>query len=66
MFESDKKNVPSSQIKKVFGPKVSKNGYRYDKKVHVDIAKNIFESYTKVTRKSKVINGQINNSLRKV
>lgn len=33
--------VPSSQIEEVFGPKVSKNGYRYDRKVPPNIAKGI-------------------------
>jgi hypothetical protein len=28
-----KRNVPLSQIEEVFGPKIAKNGYRYDKKI---------------------------------
>jgi len=28
-----KRDVLTSQIEKVFGPKISKNGYRYDRKV---------------------------------
>jgi hypothetical protein len=52
--------VPSSQIKEVFGPKVSKNGYRYDIKVIVDVANKILELYTRVIGKSKVTNGHIN------
>jgi hypothetical protein len=43
-----------------FGLKVSKNGYRYDKKVGAKVAKNVLELYKHVTRKWKVTNGQIN------
>ncbi len=46
----------------MFGSKFSKNGYRYDKKVSIEIAKSILKLYTRVTRKCKVINGQINKS----
>jgi hypothetical protein len=54
--------VPTHQIKEVFGPKVSKNGYKYDKKVSVEVAKSILELFKRVTRKQKVTNGQINKS----
>ncbi len=50
----------------MFGPKVSKNEYRYDIKVLVDVANNILELYMMVTRKSKVTNGHINKVLCKV
>ncbi len=43
--------VPTSQIEEVFRPKVSKNGYRYDRKIPPNIAKGILELYTRVTRK---------------
>jgi hypothetical protein len=56
------KDVPSYQIEDVFGLKVSKNGYRYDKKVFAHVVNAILELYTRVTRKHKVINGQINKS----
>lgn len=46
----------------MFGPKVSKNGYRYDIKVIVDVANNILALYTRVIGKSKVTNGHINKS----
>ncbi len=54
------KDVPTSQIEEVFGPKISKNGYRYDKKVYAPVVQSIFELYKKVTGKHKVTNGQIN------
>jgi hypothetical protein len=54
--------VPSSQIEEMFGPKVSENGYRYDRKVPPNIAKCILELYTRVTRKQKETNGQINKT----
>jgi hypothetical protein len=54
--------VSIHQIEEVFGPKVSKNGYRYDKNVSVEVAKSILELYKRVTRKQKVTNGQINKS----
>lgn len=49
-------------MKKLFGPKFSKNGYRFDKRVSIEIVKSILELYTRVTRKCKVTNGQINKS----
>jgi len=51
-----------SWIEEVFGSKISKNGYKYDRKVFTQVAKNIFELYRKVTRKHKVTNGQINKT----
>ncbi len=55
-----KKDVPMLHIKEVFGPKISKNGYRYDTKVFAPMVQSIFELYRKVTRKHKVTNGQVN------
>ncbi len=43
MLNLTKKNVPSSQIKDMFKPKVSKNGYRYDKNSHVHVVNAILE-----------------------
>ncbi len=54
------KDVPISQIEEIFGPKFSKNGHRYDRKVSTLVVHNIFELYKSVTRKHKVTNGQIN------
>ncbi len=54
--------VPTYQIEEVFGPNVSKNGYKYDKKVNVEVAESILKLYKRVTRKQKVTNGQINKS----
>ncbi len=34
-----KTKVPTSQIEEVFGPKVSKNDYKYDRKVPLNMAK---------------------------
>ncbi len=56
------KDVPTFQIEEVFGPKVSKNGYKYDKKVFAPMAQSIFELYKRVTWKHKVTNGQNNKS----
>ncbi len=39
------KDVPTSQIEEVFGPKISKNKYRYDRKVFALVVHNIFELY---------------------
>jgi hypothetical protein len=33
-----KRNVPMSRIEEVFGSKISKNGYRYDRKVFTRVA----------------------------
>ncbi len=55
-----KKDVPTFHIEKVFGPKFSKNGYRYDWKFFAPMVWNIFELYRRVTRKHKVTNGQVN------
>jgi hypothetical protein len=41
--------VPTHQIKEVFGPKVSKNGYMYDKSISVEVVKSILELYKRVT-----------------
>ncbi len=46
----------------MFGPKFSKNGYRYDRKISTKVPKSILKLYTRVTRKCKVTNGQINKS----
>jgi hypothetical protein len=40
-------------IEEMFGPKVSNNGYRYDRKVPPKIAKGIQELYTKVIRNKR-------------
>jgi hypothetical protein len=50
-------DVPTSQIEEVFGPKISKNGYRYDRKVFIQVAQSIFELFKRVTRKHKMKNG---------
>ncbi len=55
-----KKDVPTSHIEEVFGPKFSKNGYRYDKIVFVLVAQSILKLYRRVMEKHKVTNGQIN------
>jgi hypothetical protein len=52
--------VPTQEIKEFFGSKISKNGYRYDKKVGAKVAKNIFDLYKCMIGKWKVTNGQIN------
>ncbi len=62
MLRLTKKDMPSSQIKDISRPKISKNGYRYDKKIHVHVVNTIFELYTMVTWKCKVTNGHINKS----
>jgi hypothetical protein len=54
--------VPTHQIEEVFGPKVSKNSYMYEKKVNVEVSESILKLYKRVTRKQKVTNGQINKS----
>ncbi len=46
----------------MFRPKLSKNGYRYDRRVFTEIMKSILELYTRVIGKCKVTNGQINKS----
>jgi len=46
----------TSQIEKVFGPKISKNGYRYDRKVSTQVVQSIFELYKRVMGKHKVTN----------
>jgi hypothetical protein len=40
-------------VEEMFGPKVSKNGYRYDRKVLPNIAKGIQELYTRVIRNKR-------------
>jgi hypothetical protein len=55
-----KKRCHLHKSKKRLGPK---NGYRYDRKFITNIEKNIFELYTKVMRKSKVINGHIDKKI---
>ncbi len=51
------KEMPTSQIEEVFGPKFSKNGYRYDKRVFAKVVKMILELYTRVVGECKVTNG---------
>ncbi|CAM6085331.1 unnamed protein product [Calypogeia fissa] len=48
------------QIEDLFGPKVSKNGYRYDRKPEPEIVGKILELYKRVIGKTKVLNNQIN------
>jgi 3-oxoacyl-[acyl-carrier-protein] synthase III len=57
-----KRDVPTSQIEKVFGPKISKNGYRYGRKVFTQVVQSIFELYKRVMGKHKMTNGQINKA----
>jgi hypothetical protein len=57
-----KRDVPTSQIEKVFGPKISKNGYRYDIKVSTQVVQSTFELYKRVMGKHKVTNDQINKA----
>jgi hypothetical protein len=52
-----KKDVPTSRIEEVFGPKILKNGYIYDRKVSTQLAQRIFELYKRVIGKHKVTNG---------
>jgi hypothetical protein len=56
------KEVPISHTEEVFEPKISKNGSRYDRRVYIEVAKTIFELYTRVIGQRKVTNGQINKS----
>jgi hypothetical protein len=48
-----KRNVLTSQIEEVFGPKISKNGYKYDRKVYTQVAHSILELYKRVTGSTK-------------
>jgi hypothetical protein len=57
---STNNEVRTHEIKESFGPKVSKNGYRYNKKVGAKVAKSILELYKHMIGKWKVTNGQIN------
>jgi hypothetical protein len=54
------KDVPTFQIEEVFGPKISKNGSKYDNNFFAPVAHNILELYKRVTGRHKATNGQIN------
>ncbi|CAM6089361.1 unnamed protein product [Calypogeia fissa] len=53
-------DISVEQIEDLFGPKVSKNGYRYDRKPEPEIVGKILELYKRVTGKTTVLNNQIN------
>ncbi len=45
--------VPTQEIEEFFGPKVSKNGYKYNRKIGVKVTKSVLELYKRVTKKRK-------------
>jgi hypothetical protein len=52
--------VPTQEIEDFFGLKVSKNGYKHDRKVGAEVTKSVLELYKCMIGKQKVKNGQIN------
>jgi hypothetical protein len=52
-------DVNIEDINEFFGPKMNKNGWKYDNQHDEEVAKKIAKIYCKVTKKHKVMNKQL-------
>jgi hypothetical protein len=52
-------DVNIGDINEFFGPKMNKNGWKYDNQHDEEVAKKIAKIYYKVTEKHKVMNKQV-------
>ena len=54
-----KRDVSKEELAQAFGPKSSKNGWRYDYRLTPEAAREVEELYCRVTSKNKITNNEI-------
>ena len=58
VLKLSKRDVSKEELTQAFGPKSSKNGWRYDYRLTADVARDVEGLYCKVTSKTKITNNE--------
>ena len=59
VLKLSKRDVSKEELTQAFGPKSSKNGWRYDYRLSGDAARDVEELYCRVTSKTKITNNEL-------